>query len=71
MADSIDLINRDPHSMNSYIQVEFDDVLGEPIGAHSSDCVWFNSYRSFNFSRSCCYNTLTFLCGNLIYNFIN
>ena len=29
--------NRDPNSMNSYIQVSFDDVLAEPEGAHSAD----------------------------------
>ena len=33
----IDLTNRDPNSMNNYIQVEFDDVLAEPEGAHSAD----------------------------------
>ncbi len=33
----VDLVNRDPHRMNNYIQVEFDDVLAEPAGAHSAD----------------------------------
>ncbi len=33
----IDLINRDPNNMNNYIQVEFDDILAEPEGAHSPD----------------------------------
>ena len=36
MAD-IDLINRDPNKMNEFIQVQFDDVLAEPEGAHSAD----------------------------------
>lgn len=33
----IDLLNRDPNKMNHYIQIEFDDVLAEPEGAHSAD----------------------------------
>ena len=36
MAD-IDLVNRDPNKMNEFIQVQFDDVLAEPEGAHSAD----------------------------------
>jgi hypothetical protein len=31
------LENRDPNGMNTYIQVEFDDVLAEPPGAYSAD----------------------------------
>ena len=39
MADQLDLLNRDPHNMNNFLQVEFDDTLGEPKGTHSSD--WY------------------------------
>ena len=39
MSNDIDLVNRDPHDMNNYVQVSFDDVLGEPDGAHSAD--WY------------------------------
>ena len=35
----IDLVNRDPHDMNNYLQVEYDDVFAEPIGTHSAD--WY------------------------------
>lgn len=59
----VDLKNRDPHDMNNYIQVEFDDVLGEPNGAHSADCVWQNSYKCFNCGKNLCYQILTYLCG--------
>ena len=38
MADKeVDLVNRDPNSMNNFLQVDFEDVLAEPHGAHSSD----------------------------------
>lgn len=33
----IDLLNRDPHFMNNYIEVEFNDAFGEPQGIHSAD----------------------------------
>jgi len=63
MADSLDLINRDPHAMNNYIQVEFDDVLGEPEGAKSAECVWKNSFKCFNCGKNLCYQLMTYLCG--------
>jgi hypothetical protein len=63
MADSLDLINRDPHAMNNYIQVEFDDILGEADGAHSAECVWKNSFKCFNCSKNLCYQLMTYLCG--------
>ena len=63
MADSLDLNNRDPHNMNHFIQVEFDDTLGEPKGTHSKDCVWKNSYKCFTCGKNNIYKLLTFLCG--------
>ena len=63
MADSLDLQNRDPHNMNNFIQVEFDDALGEPNGTHSKDCVWKNSYKCFTCGKNNAYMILTFLCG--------
>lgn len=41
----------------------FEDVLGEPEGAHSIDCVWNLSYKCFNGGKNCCYKLLTTLCG--------
>ena len=41
----------------------FDDVLGEPEGAHSAECVWRNSHKCFNGGLGCCYKFLTFICG--------
>jgi len=62
MAD-IDLVNRDPNELNDHVKVKFDDVLGEPEGAHAMDCVWTNSYKCFNCCKGCCYKLLTLLCG--------
>ena len=63
MAEQPNLQDRDPHSMNGFIQVEFDDVLGEPKGTHSKDCVWRNSYKCFTCGKNNAYKILTFLCG--------
>ncbi|CAF1055669.1 unnamed protein product [Brachionus calyciflorus] len=59
----IDLINRDPNVMNNHVQVMFDDVLAEPEGAHSADCVWRNSHKCFTCGRNLCYKILTYICG--------
>ena len=44
-------------------QVQFEDVLGEPEGAHSIDCVWKLSYTCFNCWSGLCYKITTLLCG--------
>ncbi len=60
---SVDLINRDPNGLNHYVQVEYEDVLAEPLGAHSAQCVWENSHTCFRCGRNLCYKILTYLCG--------
>ncbi|WAR14803.1 CAV1-like protein [Mya arenaria] len=63
MADSLDLSNRDPNNLNDHIKVTFEDVLGEPEGAHSIDCVWKLAYTCFNCWLGLCYKIATILCG--------
>jgi hypothetical protein len=43
--------------------VAFEDVLAEPEGAHSPDCVWNCAYKCFNCSKGCCYTLLATVCG--------
>lgn len=62
----VDLINRDPNGMNTYIHVLYEDVLAEPVGVHSIDCVWRNSYRCFTCGKNFCYKLLTCLFGIFI-----
>jgi hypothetical protein len=38
----VDLIQRDPNNMNSFLQVDYEDVLAEPQGVHSTDWYSFN-----------------------------
>ncbi|XP_060595771.1 caveolin-1-like [Ruditapes philippinarum] len=59
----VDLDNRDPNELNGHIKVQFEDVLGEPEGIRSMDCVWKNSYSCFECGKNLCYKILTFLCG--------
>ncbi|XP_052781811.1 caveolin-3-like [Mya arenaria] len=63
MADALDLINRDPNGINGHIQCQFEDVLAEPEGTHSIDCVWKLSYTCFNCWKGLCYKISTLLCG--------
>ena len=46
-----------------FLQVAFEDVLGEPDAAHSIDCIWRNSYRCFECGKNICYKLMTLLCG--------
>ncbi len=41
----------------------FHDVIGEPPGAHSADCVWKNSFKCYTGGKNCCYTVLTFICA--------
>ena len=50
------------HDLFSW-QTFFEDVIGEPEGAHSAECVFRNSYRCFYFSKDLCYTILTYLCA--------
>ena len=46
-----------------HLQVTFHKVIGEPVGAHSADCIWRNSYKCYKGGKNCCYTVLGFLCG--------
>ncbi len=63
MVDQLDLLNRDPHNMNHFLQIEFDDSFGEPVGTHSKDCVWKNSYKCFTCGKNFAYSFSSCLCG--------
>merc|ERR1711963_19345 len=54
MAD-IDMNNRDPNNINDHLRATFEDVLAEPEGIHSMNCVWSNSYKCFNCCKDLCY----------------
>ncbi|GFN93511.1 caveolin [Plakobranchus ocellatus] len=59
----IDMVNRDPNNLNDHVRVLFEEVLGEPDGAHSINCVWNCAYKCFNGCKGCCYKLMTTICG--------
>ncbi|XP_076357552.1 caveolin-1-like [Tachypleus tridentatus] len=59
----LNLDNRDPNTLNEYLQVEFDDVIAEPEGTYSVNCVWKTAYKIFTGTKNCCYKFLTILCA--------
>ena len=59
----VDLVNRDPNGLNENIQVNFDDIFGEPEGAHSADCIWQNSKKCFECGMKIRYQILTYCCA--------
>ena len=46
-----------------FFQCQFEDVLAEPEGTHSIDCVWKLSYTCFNLWKNICYKLATLFYG--------
>merc|ERR1712018_1087554 len=63
MAGELDLDNRDPNNINDHLKVCFEDILAEPEGIHSPNCVWSNAYTCFNCCKKLCYTIMTLCCG--------
>jgi len=62
-AKEADMEQRDPNNLNAHVKVQFEEVIGEPEGVRSIDCVWRNAFKCFNCTLGCCYKLLTVLCG--------
>lgn len=44
-------------------QVAFEEVIGEPDGAHSAECAWVCSYKCYEGGKNLCYKILTYICA--------
>lgn len=44
-------------------QVDFEDVIAEPVGTYSFDGVWKSSYTTFTVSKYWCYRLLSAVLG--------
>lgn len=44
------------------LQVAFEDVFGEPDGAHSPDCAWKCGFKCYEGGKNCCYKCITVCC---------
>ncbi|XP_035499014.2 caveolin-2 [Scophthalmus maximus] len=53
--------DRDPHDVNAHLKVGFEDVIAEPISAHSFDKVWIGSLAAFELVKFVFYRLLTTL----------
>ncbi|XP_002738351.1 caveolin-3-like [Saccoglossus kowalevskii] len=59
----LDMENRDPESLNVHVRVLFEDVLAEPLGAHSPEGIWRCVFKMFICSKDMCYKILSYLCA--------
>lgn len=57
-AASFDMDSRDPNRLNEHLQVQWNDVIGEPESIRSNDCIWNCSYKVF---RNIFYSVYTML----------
>ena len=55
--------NRDPNGLNAHIKCEFYDVIAEPTGVHSFDCIWEMSEVLFSCCKQCWYKLFTLWFG--------
>ncbi|XP_060932901.1 caveolin-2 [Limanda limanda] len=53
--------DRDPNDVNAYLKVGFEDVVAEPVSAHSFDRVWIGSHAVFELVKFIIYRLLTTL----------
>jgi len=55
--------DRDPNKINNEIQIQFEDIIAEPEGYHSSKYVWHMSYTIYNFGKDAAYQLVSFIFG--------
>lgn len=53
--------DRDPHDINAHLKVGFEDVIAEPVSAHSFDRVWIGSHAAFELVKFLFYRLLSTL----------
>ncbi|XP_023664802.1 caveolin-2-like [Paramormyrops kingsleyae] len=53
--------DRDPHGINTELQVGFPDIIGEPPGVRSFDAVWICSHAALELLKYSLYRLLTAL----------
>ncbi|XP_069085029.1 caveolin-2 [Pleurodeles waltl] len=53
--------DRDPHGLNTHLQIGFEDVIAEPSTTHSFDKVWICGHALFEVSKYLVYKLLTLL----------
>ncbi|XP_067136903.1 caveolin-3-like [Centruroides vittatus] len=47
----------------TYLQVEFEDIIAEPEGTHSPECVWKNAQKVYSGTKNSCYSCLSVCCA--------
>jgi len=55
--------NRDPNSINNEVRIQFEDIIAEPDGYHSSTYVWHMSSTIYNFGKDAAYQLVSFIFG--------
>ncbi|XP_060891960.1 caveolin-2 [Labrus mixtus] len=53
--------DRDPNDINAHLKLGFEDVIAEPISAHSFDRVWIGSHAVFELVKFIFYRLLSTL----------
>jgi len=55
--------NRDPLQINDEVRINFEDIIAEPNGYHSSKYVWHMSTTIYNWGKDAAYQFVSFVFG--------
>jgi len=55
--------DRDPHSVNDDVQINFADIIAEPDSFQSTDYTWTTSKFIFSYGKNAAYQLLAFVLG--------
>jgi len=61
MSIGLNMNDRDEHLINEHIKLSFEDILAEPDSAHSWDCAWRLTFRTFTHVRCIVYKILALI----------
>jgi len=61
MSIGLNMNDRDEHLINEHIKLSFEDILAEPDSAHSWDCAWRLTFRTFTHVRCFVYKVLALI----------
>lgn len=61
MSIGLNMNDRDERALNEIVKLNFEDILAEPDSAHSWDCAWRLTFRTFTGVRCIVYKLLALL----------
>ncbi|CAG9766106.1 unnamed protein product [Ceutorhynchus assimilis] len=65
-SEDYELEDRDPKKLNRQLEVNWEDIVGEPASLRSPECAWTLGKLCFRFSRITIYTCLSIFCAPFV-----